>query len=272
MANNNLKINEKISAPKLKKLLEEYKKAYDSGNSKSAVTKLNELANELVFNTKALTPVQLSAEPVDNGGALTVPAGSQVSFILITDSDKHYLPVFTDNSEMGDKLDGEKKHYMLTLDFSGISAIFENNTFCAGLIINPFSDNLLIQRQTIIKWSEDAQVTQHGHARHTITSDTPTEVYALNPYPMVMSNKLCEAAKSMPGVNALWLRGIKLNGDDGYLLIADLSEDGNNGIFKALGECATPMLNGKPLHIITTDTEFGKKNIENILPIYSKND
>lgn len=270
MANNNLRINDKITNPKLKKLLVEFKKMHGSSD-KSAVAKLNELANELVFNAKTLTSVQLSAEPVKEGGALTVPAGSQVSFILLTDNDKHYLPIFTDNGEISDKLDGENKHYVLTLDFSGIAAIFENNVHCAGLVINPFSDNLLIQREMIIKWNEDAQVKRHGHARHTITSETPAEVYALDPYPMVMSNKLCEAAKSMPGVNAMWLRGIKLNGDDGYLLIADLSEDGNNGIFKALGECVTPLLNGKALHIITTDNEFGKKNTENVLPIYSKN-
>ncbi len=269
MVNNSLKINDKISNPKLKKLLGEFKKMYGTNNNNS-VSKLNELANELVFSAKVLTPVQLSAEPVKEGGSLVVPTGSQVSFVLLSDNGKHFLPIFTDNNEINDKLNGENKHYVLTLDFNGVAAIFENNVHCAGLVINPFSDNLLIQREMVIKWNEDAQVKQVGHARHTITSDTPAEVYALNPYPMIMSNKLCEAAKSMPGVNAMWLRGIKLNGDDGYLLITDLSENGNNGIFKALGECVTPLLGGKALHIITTDNEFGKKNTENVLPIYSK--
>lgn len=271
MANNIVRINDTVSNPKLRELLVEFKQKHDTDKN-AAVKVLNELANEFVFSAKVLCPVQLSAEPVKQNGVLTAKSGSQVSFMLLSENDKSYLPLFTDNDEYSKWSFGvENPPYTLVLDFSGIAAIFESNAACSALVLNPYSDNLLIQREMIIKWNEDAQIKQHGHARHTITADTPAEVYALNPYPMLLSNKLCETAKGLPGINAMWLRGIKLNGEDGYLLLADLSEDGNNGIFKALGECATPLLDGKALHIVTTDNDFGKKNVDNVLPIYSKN-
>lgn len=269
MANNGLIINESVNNPQLKRLLGEFKQKQGTDG---AMAVLNDLANEFVFNARVLSPVQLSEEPVKNGGVLTAKEGSQVSFMLLTDGGKSYLPLFTDNAEFSKwSFEGEKPKYTISLDFNGTASIFEGNAACAGLVLNPFTDNLLIQREMIIKWNEEAQIKQHGHARHTITADTPTEVYSLSPYPMVLSNKLCEAAKKLPGVNAMWLRGIKLNGDDGILLLCDLSEDGNNGIFKALGECATPLLEGKALHIVTIDNAFGKQNTENVLPIYSKN-
>lgn len=270
MANNGLLINEKISSPQLKMLLGDFKQKHGTEQGMQA---LNEVANELVFKAMIMAPVQLSEEPERKDGALSAKPGTQISFVLLTDSDKSYLPVFTDNSEF-DKwnFSGRKPEYTIGFDFNGMASIFEGNSACTGVIINPFTDNLMIQREMLLKWSEEAQIKQHGHARHTISADTPAEVYALSPYPMVLSNKLCETAKGLPGVKAMWLRGIKLNGDDGLLLVCDLTEDGNNGIFKALGECATPMLEGKALHIITHDNDFGKKSTENVLPFYSKSE
>lgn len=268
MAENKLLINEKINCSQLKALVEDFRKKNGTDKGPEA---LNAVANELAFRSRVMAPVQLSEEPEKSGGVLSAKVGTHISFVLLKADDKSYLPVFTENAEL-DKwnFDSGKPEYTIGLDFSGLASLFEQNAACAGVVINPFTDNLMIQRSMIIKWYEEVQIKQHGHARHTITADTPTEVYQLSPYPMLMSNKLCETAKGLPGVNSMWLRGIKLNGDDGLLLVCDLSEDGNNGIFKALGECATPMLEGKALHIVTADSDFGKKSIENVLPIYTK--
>ena len=268
MANNKLLINEKISYPQLKALVGDFKQKYGTNKGPEA---LNAVANELVFRSRVIVPVQLSEEPEKDGSVLSAKPGTHISFVLLKADDKSYLPVFTENEEL-DKwsFEGGKPEYTIVLDFNGLASIFEQNSSCTGLVINPFTDNLMVQREMLLKWSEEAQIKQHGHARHTITPDTPTEVYQLSPYPMLMSNKLCETAKKLPGVNAMWLRGIKLNGDNGFLLICDLSEDGNKGIFKALGDCATPMLEGKALHIVTFDSDFGKKSAENVLPFYTK--
>lgn len=268
MANNGLIINEKISCPQLKKLVGVFKEKH---NTPDGMKYFNDVANELVFNANVMAPVQLSEVPENIDGKIIAKPGTKISFVLLTDSDKSYLPVFTDSSEFDHwNFPGGKPEYTIGFNFEGMASLFEGNANCTGVIINPFTDNLMIQRQMLLKWNEEAQIKKHGHARHTITPDTPTEVYQLSPYPMVLSNKLCETAKDLPGVKAMWLRGIKLNGDDGLLLICDLTEDGNNGIFQALGECAKPMLEGKALHIIDANSDFGKKSTENVLPVYSK--
>lgn len=271
MAGKIIRIDEQTSNPKLKKAMNDFKAAF-TANKKNATELLNVVANEFA-GIRALAPVKLSGEPVSKDGVLTVPPESEVSFVLLTDKDTNYLPLFTENVEYAkwNAPDTQKPEHVITLDFAGIASLLEGNADCKGALIDPFDTNMMLPREMILKWYETYQIQTQGHARHVITNDTPAEVFMLSPYPMELSNKLCDTAKTLPGVNAMWLRGIRLNGDDGYLLIADLSEDGHNGIYQALGGCATPLLGGLALHIVSADSDFGKSITQNSLPFYSKN-
>lgn len=268
---NFITVNEKTKNPKLSALMEKYKSAF-ANDKKAAGEILGQIADELALRAKVLAPVSLSEEPVSEKGKLVVKDGTNVAFMLLNGGGNDFMPIFTDNEEFAKWDAGDDKlPYNMTLDFDSCASVLESNAKCWGLVVNPFSDNLQIPRSMALNWFEQKQIHTKGHARHVITSDTPAEVYAPDPYPMVLSNKLCEAAKGLAGVNALWLRGVRLNGSDGYLLIADISEDGNKLIFPTLGEAAKPHLNGLPLHIVTADNDFGRNSIDNVLPIYSKN-
>ncbi len=270
MPNNLMIVNQTIQNPKLGALLEKYKGAYVN-DKKAAAEILGQIADELALHSRILAPVSLSEEPISKNGKLVLKDGTNVAFMLLNGDGNDFLPIFTDNTEFSKWDAGDDKiPYSLTIDFDSCASILESNAACWGLAVNPFSDNLQIPRSMALNWFEQKQIHQKGHARHVITSQTPADVYAPDPYPMLLSNKLCEAAKTLSGVNALWLRGIRLNGSDGYLLVADISEDGNKVIFPTLGEAAKPHLNGLPLHIVTADNDFGKKSVENVLPIYSK--
>ncbi len=270
MPNKSIKVNETISNPKLGALLEKYKGAY-ANDKKEAADILGQIADELTLRAQVLAPVSLSEEPVSENGKQILKSGTNVAFMLLHGGESDFLPVFTDNAEFSKWDAGDAKPpYSITIDFDSVASILESNGACWGVAVNPFSDNLQIPRSMALNWFEQKQIHQNGHARHVITSQTPADVFAPDPYPMLLSNKLCETAKTLPGVNALWLRGVRLNGSEGYLLVADISEDGNKVIFPALGEASKPHLNGLPLHIVTSDNEFGKKAVENVLPIYSK--
>lgn len=265
-----LLINQKTSNPKLSALIEKYKDAFKN-DKKAAAEILGQIADELVLRARLLTPVILSEEPISKNGRLVVKDNTNVTFMLLHGGDNDIIPVFTDNAEL-DKwnVDNTQKPWTMTLDFDSIGSVLEGGAQCWGIVVNPFSDNLQIPRSMALNWYEQKQIHSQGHARHVITPETPADVYAPDPYPMVLSNKLCEAAKGLSGVEKLWLRGVRLNGTEGYLLIAELTEDGNKVIFPALGEAAKPHLNGLALHIVTNDSEFGKKAVENVLPIYTK--
>lgn len=264
-------VNEKTKNPKLRRLLEKYKVAYVN-DKKAAGDILGQIAEELTLHAKLLAPVTLSEEPVSENGKLAVKDGADVTVMVLNGAGNDFLPIFTDSDEFEKWNAGDNKiPYNMTVGFDGCASLLEGNAKVWGLVVNPFSDNLQIPRSMALNWFEQKQIHAQGHARHVITEETPAEVYAPNPYPMQLSNKLCEAAKELSGVNALWLRQVKLNGSEGYLLIADISEDGNKVIFPTLGEAGKPHLNGFPLHIVTADNDFGKRAVENVLPIYSKN-
>lgn len=264
-------VNEKAQNPKLSALLAKYKTALAS-DKKAAVEILGQVADELALRARVLVPVNLSEEPVSKGGKLVVNTGSNVELMMLSGDGRNFLPIFTDNAEFDKWNAGDSKPpYNVTLDFDSFASVLESNPVCWGLTVNPFSDNITIPRAMVLNWFEQKQIHSQGHARHVITPDTPTEVFTPDPYPMQLSNILCETAKKLPGVNKLWLRGVRLNGSEGHLLIADLSEDGNKAIFPALGEASKPYLNGLPLHIVTVDSEFGISTVENLLPIYTKN-
>lgn len=264
-------VNEKAHNPKLRKLLDKYKDAYVH-NKRAAADILSQIADELTLHSKLLAPVMLSGEPVSENGRLVVKDGVEVTVMVLNGAGSDFLPIFTDSEEFEKWHAGDDKlPYNMTIDFDGCASLLEGNAKVWGLVVNPFSDNLRIPRSMALNWFEQKQIHTQGHARHVITPETPAEVYAPDPYPMQLSNKLCEAAKGLEGVNALWLRQVRLNETEGYLLVADLSEDGNKVIFPTLGEAGKPYLNGLPLHIVMADSDFGKRSIENVLPIYSKN-
>ena len=269
---NEIIVDQKTQNPKLTALIEKYKGAFQN-DKKAAAEILSRIADELVVRAKLIAPVVLSEEPVTKNGRSVVKEDTNVTFMVLHGGDNDIIPLFTDNAEF-DKwnIGDSSKPHTITLDFDSAASVLESGVKCWGIVVNPFSDNLQIPREMALNWYEQNQIHSKGHARHVIMPDTPADVFVPDPYPMVLSNKLCEAAKGLLGVQKLWLRGVRLNGATGYLLIAELSEDGNKVIFPTLGEAAKPHLNGLALHIVTNDSEFGKKAVENVIPIYSKQD
>ena len=273
MPENIIKVNEKLENPVLRGLMEKrgsYPPEVQIATDNEEFNDLmNQIADEFVNRAPVIVPVKLSKEPVaDESGSLTVAKNSTVSFVLLSSGEQHFLPVFTDSEEFS-KWKGDEVPVTLQMDFDHCASVLEANGSCAGVVINPFSDNLLITRPLILRWHEHKQIAAHGHASHVINEHTPVEVYVPKPYPMEMSNKLCETAKGNPAVNAIWLRGITLNGERGYLLVVDFEGD-RNSVFSAFGDCAKPFLGAMALNIVALSDGFGGKATENVLPIYTK--
>ncbi len=274
MPQNNLKLNEEIHNPKLRELFD--RRAAISPDGKNIPDKkaygdvMNELADELVMRAELLVPVSLSKEPESReNGELFVSEKSNVSFMMLLSGKEHFIPVFTDTEDFKKWKNPETTPYTVSMDFDSIASIIEGIGNCSGIALNPFSDNMVITRPLLLKWYEHKQIMTQGHANHVINSDTPVEVFVPSPYPMELSNKLCDTARQNHNVSRIWLRGIKLNGENGYLLVVDFKGD-RQKLFTAFGECAKPFLGARALHIIALDDGFGKTAVENAMPIYSK--
>lgn len=265
---NKFKINEPLEPQKLHELLVG-RRSVGEKNTAEQNKYMDAIATEIVMNAKFISAVKFSCEPQkQDDGTYLLEDNAQISFLLL-ENEKFgkIFPLFTDESELA-KCDAFTDYYTIVTDFDGISGIIADGGACAGMMLNPFDDNMFISRNAVSKWREKKQILQVGHANHVITEKTPLDIYAPNPYPMQLSNKLCEIAKTLPEVNALWLRGVTLDGDKGYLLVIDAPQP--DRFYDNFGNTGKDFIGKKSLHIIPFNGELGKRATQNVVPIYSK--
>lgn len=266
---NSLFINQKLENPTIRELFVK-RRSVDPSNTNEVNEVMGALIGEIVMKANFLSVVDFSNKPdiSDNGELVLQNGRTDLKFTMLNNSNnEHYFPLFTENSEL-EKWKTVDVNYTIQVDFDMIAQVVMTNKECAGLVINPFSDNMTVSKDIISKWLERKQMMTQGHAQRVISSDSKYEFHTLNPYPMLLSNKLCETAKTLP-VNALWLRGIVLDGSDGYLLAVDFTGD-RMETFGALGNAVKQFLTGKSLHIIDSKEQFGQIAIDKTLPIYKK--
>ena len=231
---------------------------------------MNEVAEEIVMNAQFLAPARLSSPPsLNKDGTGTVGKDAKISFALIGSPDgKKYYPAFTDINEMLKwESMAEQKPFTLALGFDDYADMIVRKNAAEGLVINPFSDNLILDKKLLAHWLEKKQYRTNGHAEHIISTDSDGKVGAPDPFNMELSVALSTAAKKDPAVRALWFRGMVLNGEKSYLAVVDFKGE-RQRVFSALGEAAKPYLSTMPLSIVALDEALGKTATENVMPIY----
>lgn len=272
MADNNIRVDADIKNPALSEYLG--MRIAIGGNEKPDEKAVNEnlekIVAEIVERAMFLVPAELENEPIkDKDGKLSVPAASAISFVVFSDGNgKKYIPIFSDMEQVA-RWDKASNIHMFTMDFEQVISILSQMGGEEGLVLNPYSDNLMMKRSMVMKWHEQLQISRKGHASHAISTDMADKAYALNPYPFQLMNTLCAAARENEKINAMWLRGIKLNDEHSYLLVVDFTGD-RQAALSPLGEAAKKYLGDKPLHIVPKDDGFGGKVVEGITPIYTK--
>lgn len=242
----------------------------DVKDEKEMAALMNEVAEEIVMNAKFLTPVRLSSPPkLNKNGTGTIDRNTKIAFSLISSPDgKKFYPAFTSVDEVlkWDTMN-EQKPLTLALGFDDYSEMIVAKNAAEGLVINPFSDNLVLDKRLVALWREKKQYRTAGHAEHIISTDSDVKIGAPDPFNMELSVALSTAAKKDPAVKSLWFRGMVLNGEKSYLAVVDFKGD-RQRVFSALGEAAKPYLSDIALSIVAFDEALGKTATENVMPIY----
>lgn len=268
-----VKIDRVLNNKKLKDLLADRMKLGTNGNKdkEKLNAALEKIVVEVVENAKFLVPVELAVEPVkDKDGGLCVPTSANVTFVIFSlDEKQRFIPIFSDTETYNKWEDKAANVHAMTMDFPSLANLLEKSALDEGLVLNPFTDNMMIKHDMALKWFEQFQIARNGTASHAIPASMADKTYNLNPYPFQLSNVLCEAARGTPSINAMWLRGINLNNDESYLLIVDFTGDRQQAI-SPLGEAARKFLGDKPLHIVPLDEGFGGRAAKGAAPIYTK--
>lgn len=265
---NKFRINEKLEPQELHRLITN-RRTTPENDASAQNTLMDAIATEIVMQAKFICAVNISPKPTqESDGRYKLDDNAKISFMLLENPKfGKIFPVFTDDSEL-EKCDAFSDYYTIITDFDYISGVIADGGACEGLMINPFDDNLFISRNAVSKWREKKQVLKTGRANHLVTGNTPVDIYTPNPYPLRLSNKLCEIAKKLPEVNALWLRGITLNGDKGYLLVINAPQP--DRFYDVFGVAGKDLIGKMPLHIVPLYGDLGRRAAHNVLPIYSK--
>lgn len=233
---------------------------------------LESIVAEIVENAKLLVPVEIAEEPVkDKDGGMCIPASCDVTFVIFSqDNNKQkFIPIFSDTEAYNKWENRAENVHAMTVDFPSLANLLQRSADGEGLVLNPFSDNMMIKHEVALNWFEQFQVARNGSSSHAIPASMAEQVYNLNPYPFQLMNTLCEAARNTPAIKSMWLRGINLNNEESYLLIVDFTGDRQKAV-SPLGEAARRFLGNMPLHIVPLDEGFGGKAAKGVNPIYTK--
>lgn len=266
----NIRINKDAENPRLEELMTRRTELVTTDDKAAITANVEEIFMEIMDKALLVTAIKMSQPPKNlPNGEQTLAVGTKISFVMLTaDDGANYLPMFTKRAEMERWKSNTEKNTVL-MGFDNFSTIVETNPNCAGIVINPFTQNLVIPREFVADMAQRRQILRDGQTSSVLTADTPCELYTLSPYPMEMSSALVETAKGTGAIDALWLRGAKLEGSDGYLLLVDFNGD-RNVVFSRLGQAARPFLKKMPLHIVDAKSGFGANAVKNVMPFYTR--
>ncbi|MDE7398025.1 MAG: enhanced serine sensitivity protein SseB [Oscillospiraceae bacterium] len=263
-------VNKEHDNSRLEELMNRRLELVKAEDKEAITANVEEIFMEIMDHALLVTAIKMTKPPKTlPNGEQAIADGTGISFYMLAANDgEHYLPMFTKRAEM-EKWKSDTERNTVLMGFDNMSMIVETNPNCAGIVVNPFGQNFVIPRRFVEDMKERRDMLRDGQTNSVLTADTPCELYALSPYPMEMSSALVETAKGTGAIDALWLRGVKLEGKDGYLLLVDFNGD-RNVVFSRLGQAARPFLQKMPLHIIDAKSGFGANAVNNVMPFYTR--
>lgn len=149
---NTADVDKPIENPRLKGLLR-----FAAGNPTEEI--MNLVYEEIAMNARFLSVMMLSEEPEANeDGTAKFKEGSVMQLPQLTAPDgAKFQPAFTDWQEL-EKWEDMKKPKTLLLTFDDYAALVLKNPEIQGIVVNPFSENMIIDRRILehLRMKKDA--------------------------------------------------------------------------------------------------------------------
>ena len=246
-------INKPITNPDLVNVIKEIKK----GN------KEEELFWEEIFKAKFLCPINMKMGKTTHKENDKIVLGEGTSIALLSidnEQGEHFLMAFTDWAELKK---WKQNHNQQTLvlsyeDYQGI--IIKNNSAYQGMVINPFGENIVLDRQMLNNTRTNEHIIQKGES---VMIGIPNE------YPEDMVNKLKEYFVKMQNVEKAYLLWMVRGKESSYLLVLD-SQTSPQQLFPQIGYICQPFLKGKLLDMVLANSGLGKGAIEGRTPFFTR--
>lgn len=260
-----------VENPLLKELFSRWRSIGDS-NSREAQDCMNGILTEVVENAQFLSVVDISSDrgmEFSGDGTAVLQEDTEMSFKTLSDDNGNiYFPAFTDweNLRMwADHREGDVD--TLVLKFDDYYTLIKDGA--AGIVINPFSDNLPISNELMQHLREVRDHHETGHCDHVVQQEAEVMIGEPADYPKEMVDAIVRYAKTDKHINAIYLKLMINGGERSYLLIVDFKGDINE-IFGCIAQAAQPYIpSGMFIDMLPITDDFGRKAADNE-PFYRK--
>ena len=244
-------INKPITNPNLVNVIKEIKQGNKEG----------ELFWEEIFKAKFLCPIKMEIGKTTQKEKHQIVLEEETNVALLSianERSEHFLMAFTDWDELK-KWNQDYNQQALILsyeDYQGIIII--NDSAYQGMVINPFGENIVLDRQIMNNTRKREHIIQKGES---VMIGIPKE------YPTDMVNKLKEYFAKMQNVEKAYLLWLVRGKESSYLLVLD-SPISPQQLFPPIGQICQPYLKGKLLDMVLADSGLGKCAIEGQTPFF----
>lgn len=231
-------------------------------------TAMNMLFEEIVMNAHFLTVIFLSEQPKpDESGTAVFQKNTTMQMPMISNTGgKHFYPVFTDHNELAKWKQMEKPNTLI-LTFDDYTAMLEKHEAAEGIVINPFSDNFVLNRKLMAHLKTQKDLRTGGVSRHKVSKDTKVMLGEPKEYPTEMVEAMCGQMEKMPEVKRAWLRLMVKENVQSFLVVVDFTGN-REEVFGKIAAAARPRLKDRYLDMVSYEDGFGKKAVENVTPFY----
>ena len=245
-----------------------------------------------LYQSKFLLPLFFSGRPPKGTVLRSMTFGGTSLAIPVISRPEGgcYIPVFTDWIEFS-KMDTQKICVGNVVTFEDLAQL------CAAgevIAVNPLGFHMIVDQTTVqaltarfgkpaapsagqavhqpvARAEEESAVPSAGQTVHQpVAPQQPAfEFFELTRVPNPMIMKLYEWLKRTPGIKSAYLRGLRQNGQDGYLCIVDFS-DTDPAVFQQMAQEVGPLTGGLALNFVSYNSDFGRTAVGRSIPFYTR--
>jgi len=180
---------------------------------------------------------------------------------LPNDNGQFFFPAFTDKEEFlkWNAYPTKQVIFLKLKDYMDV--LSTDNSKWSGVVINPFSDNFVLNTEQIKMISNSSTIRKN----ESVMIGEPEE------YPQKLVNALIEYLPSVKSVNrAYLLLMIRNKAEKSYLLVIDSNEDLKH-IFDQVSSIASKYLvENENIDFVSYSTKFAQDAVKNYKPFYEK--
>ncbi len=221
---------------------------------------------EELQKAKLLVPVKFAR---DAGGV-------KLNFVMISAPDKkNFFPAFTDGQEASrmNAPEGDKREYV-QLSLKDYEQIFRDTRGqAAGIVVNPFSANIVLERAIIGKLNTQKAAAVSGAPVNAQKGEVPAELPVRfdepRVYPTALVNAVYEAGRTIPEISRIWYKQMLIGPNVNHGLIVE-ADSFSAEIAEKLKAAAEPHAKNIPVQILKLTPELDKNVIKDAVALYDR--